>query len=92
MARVYLYYDPISDRDIDDFIKSLPDGQRSPFLKRLIREHLYKTDVFTQLRRAIRAELNGATVVAGQQAPPAPQEDDDMADGLNALTRQWEED
>lgn len=92
MARSYIYYDPIADRDIADFIKSLPDGQRSPFLKRLIREHLYKTDLFTELRRAIRAELNGAIITAGQPAPAASQEDDEMTDGLDTLTRQWEDD
>jgi hypothetical protein len=79
------------DRDVADFIRGLPEGQRSPFMKRLIREHLYKKDLFTELRRAIRAELNGATVTAGQPVPPAPQEDDEMADGLDALARQWEE-
>ena len=90
MARSYIYYDPIADRDIDEFIKGLPEGQRSPFLKRLIREHLYKSDLFTELRRAIRAELNGATFAAGQPAPAASQEDAEMADGLDSLTRQWE--
>lgn len=91
MARTYIYYDPIADRDIDNFIRSLPEGQRSPIMKRLIREHLYKKDLFTQLRLAIRAELNGATFAAGKPAPDESQEDAEMSDGLEALARQWEE-
>ena len=91
MARSYIYYDPVVDRDIAEFIRSLPYGQRSPFLKRIIREHIYKTDMLNLLRKAIRAEINGATLAAGQPAPPASQEDDEMTDGLDALARQWED-
>lgn len=91
MARSYIYYDPVVDRDIAEFIKSLPEGQRSPFMKRLIREHLYKKDLFTELRRAIRVELNGVTFITGQPAPAASQEDTEMTDGLDTLARQWED-
>jgi hypothetical protein len=90
MARLYIYYDPMADRDIADFLHSLPEGQRSPFLKRIIREHLYKKDMLTLLREAIRAETGGATFTANQSAPATSQEDVEMKDGLDALTRSWE--